>query len=257
MTESRITPSTHSTLRVGSIKLLTTACLEHSLASWDFIRPVKDLKRTTRIMASGVVMRRVIFIITSTPTTSSRRLFTLGHSTSRAVKFGLRYAEDNKDVLERRGYYFENMFPFLYVGSFIKSDAMYAAYGLVDAATAQANGITDLAWVNILMGNTTNFVQSPLAYDPDPTNPISPTCAYLRYADDVGGVSLASPMIDWTPNDQTLVITDRLFYIERRHQPRLHYDLEDELYTSLTTRCKFCSTLSGGRYLISAIQSDR
>ena len=58
---------------------------------------------------------------------------------------------------------FENMFPFLYVGSFIKSDAMYAAYGLVDAATAQANGITDLAWVNILMGNaTTNFRSKPI-----------------------------------------------------------------------------------------------
>ena len=148
-----------------------------------------------------------------------------------AVKFGLRYAEDNKDVLERRGYYFENMFPFLYVGSFIKSDAMYAAYGLVDAATAQANGITDLAWVNILMGNaTTNFVQSPLAYDPslpllDPTNPISPTCAYDSVDCDtpmrlegipLGGVSLARDSkkwskltgrfnIDWTPNDQTLV----------------------------------------------------
>ena len=101
---------------------------------------------------------------------------------------------------------------------------------MVDAATAQANGITDLAWVNILMGNaTTNFVQSPLAYDPslplDPTNPIPPTCAYDSVDCDtpmrlegipLGGVSLARDSkkwskltgrfnIDWTPNDQTLV----------------------------------------------------
>ena len=101
----------------------------------------------------------------------------------------------------------------LYVGSFIKSDAMYAAYGLVDAATAQANCITDLAWVNILMGNaTTNFVQSPLAYDPslpllDPTNPISPTCAYDSVDCDtpmrlegipLGGVSLARDSKKWS-----------------------------------------------------------
>ena len=153
-----------------------------------------------------------------------------------AVKFGLRYAEDNKDVLERRTYYFENWFPFAYIGPDIPAlrpawDGLVAAYGLVNMDTARANGVTDLALVNILMGNATpNFVQSPLAYDPslpllNPANPITPTCPLdavdcdtpLRLeAIPLGGTSLARDSkswskltgrinLDWTPNDQTLV----------------------------------------------------
>ena len=79
--------------------------------------------------------------------------------------------------------YFENMFPFLYVGQLPQHNG---GVWIADGMTAQANGITDLAWVNILMGNaTTNFVQSPLAYDPslpllDPTNPIPPRAPMIQ-----------------------------------------------------------------------------
>lgn len=153
-----------------------------------------------------------------------------------AIKFGLRYAEDTKDVRERRGYYFENFFPFLYIGPDAPGmggtwDYFASLYGLVDMETARANGITDLALVNLLMGNATpNFVQSPLAYDPslpllNPANPIVPTCELdaldcdtpLRLeAIPLGGVSMATDSkkwskltgrlnFDWTPNDSTLV----------------------------------------------------
>ena len=157
-----------------------------------------------------------------------------------ALKFGLRYAEDNKDVLERRGFYFEDMYPLGFIGpdTAINSaafgnlwDVAMAMKGLVNVETARANGITDLAMVNILMGNATpNFVQSPLAYDPslpllDSDNPIIATCAYESIDCDnpmrlvgipLGAVSLARDSqewskltgrinLDWTPNDETLV----------------------------------------------------
>ena len=54
-----------------------------------------------------------------------------------AIKFGLRYAEDTKDVRERRGYYFENFFPFLYIGPDAPGmgatwDYFASLYGLMD-----------------------------------------------------------------------------------------------------------------------------
>ena len=65
-----------------------------------------------------------------------------------ALTIGARYAEDTKEVLERRGGYFESLFPF----DFGIRAGLLAAFG-VDEATATALGWSNLALANVAMGN--------------------------------------------------------------------------------------------------------
>jgi outer membrane receptor protein involved in Fe transport len=94
-----------------------------------------------------------------------------------ALVLGVRYAEDTKSVREIRGGYFE--LPAFGI------DAAYAfggagpsnAAGIFTPTMANQNGfpgfhtpgMTDLAWLNIAMGNAT--------YSGDPDNPLTPVCA--------------------------------------------------------------------------------
>ena len=131
-----------------------------------------------------------------------------------ALTIGARYAEDTKEVLERRGGYFESLFPFDYG---IRA-GLLAAFG-VDEATATALGWSNLALANVAMGNAVPTM------DFTGQNPIAPTCAFTS-------VECATPMrltgipfgfsslatetktwskatgrinLDWTPNEDTLV----------------------------------------------------
>ena len=131
-----------------------------------------------------------------------------------ALTVGLRYAEDEKEVLERRGGYFESLFPFDYG---IRA-GLLAAFG-VDEATATALGWSNLALANVAMGAALPTM------DLTGQNPIAPTCAF-------DSTSCATPMrlqgipfgfsslatesktwskatgrinLDWTPNEDTLV----------------------------------------------------
>ena len=131
-----------------------------------------------------------------------------------ALTVGVRYAEDEKEVLERRGGYFESMWPFDYGLRGI----LLGAFG-VDEATATLLGWSNLALVNVAMGNAAPTM------DFTGQNPIAPTCALtaetcatpLRLTGiPFGFSSLASESktwskttgrinLDWTPNDDTLV----------------------------------------------------
>jgi outer membrane receptor protein involved in Fe transport len=142
-----------------------------------------------------------------------------------ALVLGLRYAEDTKSVREIRGGYFE-------LPSF-GIDAAYAfggagpnnGAGIFTPAMAEAGGfpgfhtpgMTDLAWLNIAMGNAT--------YSGDAENPLTPTCALtdascttpLRLHDGIP-ISYQSHTadeqtwrdtnyrvnLDWTPTDNIL-----------------------------------------------------
>ena len=133
-----------------------------------------------------------------------------------ALTIGARYAEDEKEVLERRGGYTETMFPFDPI--FGVRAGLLAAFG-VDEATATALGWSDLALVNVAMGNAVPTM------DFTGENPIAPTCAfnsvecatpmYLTGVP-IGFSSLAADkkkwskatgrvVLDWTPNEDTLV----------------------------------------------------
>jgi iron complex outermembrane receptor protein len=131
-----------------------------------------------------------------------------------ALTVGVRYAEDEKEVLERRGGYFESLFPF----DFGIRPGLLAAFG-VDEATATALGWSNLALANVAMGNALPTL------DPTGENPLTPTCAFTATTCATpmrlegipfGFSSLATETkkwskatgrinLDWTPNDDTLV----------------------------------------------------
>jgi outer membrane receptor protein involved in Fe transport len=144
-----------------------------------------------------------------------------------ALVLGLRYAEDEKTVREIRGGYFE-------IPSF-GTDAAIAFGGSGPGANAfgiytptMANnfgfagfhtpGITDLAWLNIAMGNAT--------YSGDASNPLTPNCPLteancatslrllagipLSYTSHIPGNDTWRDTnyrvnLDWTPNDDILM----------------------------------------------------
>lgn len=131
-----------------------------------------------------------------------------------ALTVGVRYAKDEKAVVERRGGYFESMWPFDYGLRGI----LLGAFG-VDEATATLLGWSNLALINVAMGSATPTM------DFTGQNPITPTCSltatacatplrlngipfgYSSLADETKTWSKTTGRInlDWTPNEDTLV----------------------------------------------------
>ncbi len=149
-----------------------------------------------------------------------------------ALVFGLRYAEDEKAVREIRGGYFEL--------SHYGIDALYAfggagvvaGAGIYTPGAAVAGGfagfhtpgMTDLAWINIAMGNAT--------YSGDPDNPLTPTC-------ELTDASCTTPLriYEGVPISYTSHLTDTNTWRDTNYRINLDWTPNDDIlvYLSLTT----------------------